>query len=66
MSRSETCRICGETKPIDAFYTMKGMRDGYRNECKVCNLAAKPRRYQSDPDRYVAMVADGRRPTRSA
>jgi hypothetical protein len=23
-------------KPLDAFYKMKGMRDGHRNECKAC------------------------------
>jgi hypothetical protein len=31
----KTCRICGESKPLEAFYKMKGMRDGYRNECKL-------------------------------
>ena len=39
--RMKRCRICNETKPLDAFYAMKGMRDGYRNECKACNLARR-------------------------
>ncbi len=29
---------------------MKGMRDGYRNECKACNLAERAAKYASDPD----------------
>jgi hypothetical protein len=47
VSRSKTCRICGETKPLDAFYSMAGMRDGHRNECKTCNLAQRRGRYDS-------------------
>lgn len=47
MSRSKTCRICGETKPLDDFYRMKGMRDGHRNECKACHLAQRKLRYDS-------------------
>src|SRR5262245_32747027 len=44
------CRICLETKPLDAFYAMKGMRDGFRNECKACNLAERAAKYAADPD----------------
>lgn len=44
------CRICDETKPLDAFYAMKGMRDGYRNECKDCNLRQRAEKYAADPD----------------
>jgi len=32
------------------FYKMKGMRDGYRNDCKACNLAAKHERYVANPE----------------
>jgi hypothetical protein len=32
------------------FLKMKGMRDGYRNECKVCNLQQKHERYVADPE----------------
>ena len=44
------CRICNETKAFDAFYAMKGMRDGYRNECKACNLAERAAKYAADPE----------------
>ncbi len=43
------CRICNETKPLDAFYPMRGMRDGYRNECKRCNLARRKAAYAANP-----------------
>lgn len=56
LSSSKTCRICGQTKPLDDFYKMAGMRDGHRNECKSCNLAAKRRRYEAEPDKYIGMV----------
>ncbi|MDQ1396542.1 MAG: hypothetical protein QOG64_1801 [Acidimicrobiaceae bacterium] len=38
------------------FYRMKGMKDGFRNECKACNLAAKHERYLKDPAREIARV----------
>jgi len=50
------CSKCGLTKPLDMFYKMKGMRDGHRNECKACNLAAKHERYLQDPEREIARV----------
>lgn len=56
LSSSKTCRICGQTKPLDQFYKMAGMRDGHRNECKSCNLAAKRRRYAAEPEKYIGMV----------
>jgi hypothetical protein len=46
----KTCRKCGETKPLSEFYAMSGMRDGYRNDCKACNLTAKARRYEANPE----------------
>ena len=38
---SETCNVCGESKPLDDFYRATGMADGHRSECKPCNLATK-------------------------
>jgi hypothetical protein len=43
-------------KLLADFYKMKGMRDGYRNECKACNLRQKHDRYVHDPKREIARV----------
>lgn len=45
----KTCNKCRVTKPLLDFYQMAEMRDGYRNDCKACNLAAKAARYRADP-----------------
>jgi hypothetical protein len=47
---TKSCRICGLTKPLDEFYRVRGARDGHRNDCKVCNLAARQARYRADPE----------------
>ena len=44
------CIKCQEFKPLDQFYRMAGMRDGHRNDCKACNLAAKAARYRANPE----------------
>jgi hypothetical protein len=64
VSRSKTCRICGETKPLDDFYRMAGMRDGHRNECKACNLAQKKSRYDADPETHIERVTRWREANR--
>jgi hypothetical protein len=43
------CHVCGKRKPLSDFYRAQGMRDGHRNDCKACNLAAKARRHAADP-----------------
>ena len=50
------CKKCGAEKPLDDFYRAAGMRDGHRNECKVCDLAAKHERYMADPAKAMARV----------
>ena len=50
------CRICNETKPLDAFYSMKGMRDGHRNECKACNLVRRKAAYAANPRPAIQRV----------
>jgi Autographiviridae endonuclease VII len=55
------CTVCGETKPLDAFYRSAGMRDGHRNDCKACNLAAKARRYAANPEQMKARVRQWQR-----
>jgi len=44
------CKKCGEWKPLEAFYRDAGMRDGYRHDCKACNLAEKAKRHAADPE----------------
>jgi hypothetical protein len=43
------CNVCGEIKPLGEFYRSTGMRDGHRNDCRSCNLAARATRYRADP-----------------
>ena len=50
------CRVCGKTKPLDDFYRMAGMRDGYRSECKRCNLDARAERYRANPEKEIERV----------
>lgn len=52
----KVCKTCGLTKALDDFYRAPGMRDGRRNECKTCNLAAKRERYLADPQAAIARV----------
>ncbi len=59
--KTKRCTKCGETKAITEFYVMKGMRDGFRNDCKVCNLAAKKARYDADPQKAIESVLRSRR-----
>ena len=44
------CSKCGVWKPLSDFYRSPGMRDGYRNDCKPCNLAAKAERHRANPE----------------
>jgi len=44
------CSKCGVLKPLDDFYKMAEMKDGHRNDCKVCNLAAKAARHRANPE----------------
>jgi hypothetical protein len=43
------CKVCGELKLLEDFYRSPGMRDGHRNDCKVCNLAARAARNAANP-----------------
>jgi hypothetical protein len=45
----KTCKKCGETKLLEDFFEMAGMRDGHRNECKACNLREKADRHRKNP-----------------
>jgi hypothetical protein len=50
------CKKCGAQKPLEDFYRCDGMRDGYRNDCKACNLDEKRQRYVADPAAAKARV----------
>ncbi|HSH60575.1 MAG TPA: endonuclease VII domain-containing protein [Acidimicrobiales bacterium] len=50
------CKKCGQWKATSEFYRSAGMRDGYRNDCKVCNLAAKAARYRANPQPCIDRV----------
>src|SRR5688500_6093119 len=52
----KVCIVCGVAKPLDDYYRSAGMRDGHRNDCKACNLAAKRRRYRADPQLAIDRV----------
>jgi hypothetical protein len=43
------CKVCAELKPLDDFYRAAGMRDGYRSDCKSCNLATRAAKYRGNP-----------------
>jgi len=58
------CKKCGQVKPLSEFYRAKGAADGYRNDCRVCNLAAKKLRYQADPETEIARVKAWQRANR--
>jgi hypothetical protein len=50
------CKKCGEVKPFDQFYKAKGMRDGYRSECKTCHLAQHRIWYSQNREASIANV----------
>ena len=50
------CKKCNEIKPFDQFYKAKGMRDGYRSECKACHLAQHKIWYSENREASIANV----------
>lgn len=47
---TKVCRSCNIRKPLDAFYKLRGMKDGHSNICKVCK-----REYSQERRRKKAM-----------
>jgi recombinational DNA repair protein (RecF pathway) len=39
MDGTKTCCVCGETKPLDAFYRHPNTKDGHQAQCKACSKA---------------------------
>jgi hypothetical protein len=52
----KACRKCGETKPLSEFYPQKGMKDGYRHNCKACHSLAHKDWYAKNVDYEKARV----------
>lgn len=52
----KNCRVCGQWKPLDDFYKQAGMRDGHRNQCKVCMRAQHRDWYDRNRERSIAYV----------
>lgn len=50
------CKQCGETKPFGGFYANASSKDGFRPECKACNLATRAEKYASNPQPYIDRV----------
>ncbi len=63
-SRVKTCRDCGICKPFNDFYVNQGSRDGYRPECKACNLATRRAKYLENPRPYIDRVLKWQRENR--
>jgi len=53
----------GRELPLVDFYRASEMRDGHRNDCESCNLAAQKARYEADPAAAVARSHTMARPT---
>jgi hypothetical protein len=58
------CKICGELKPLEDFYRTPGARDGFRLECKKCNLAARAAKYRENPRPTIERVMRWQRANR--
>lgn len=50
MSLTKTCRLCGETKPIEEFYKAPGCVDGRRGECRTCFQSSAVARKEANPE----------------
>ena len=49
VNRLKCCRICGELKPLDAFYKMAEMRTATATSARQCNLHAEARAVHGEP-----------------
>lgn len=49
----------------NGVYRAAGMPDGFRNDCKACNLASKAERYRANRQPSIDRVSDGNRRTLS-
>lgn len=42
------CRVCGEYKPLGAYFKRKDSKDGHRNSCKLCDAKRNHDNYIKD------------------
>ena len=61
----KVCKVCGETKPLDNYYSFKTKYKGvekvaYRGECKDCSKNKANTKYKEERDRL------GRHPSKAA
>jgi hypothetical protein len=54
LPESKVCRLCGVEKSLEDFYRARGSRDGYRSECKGCNLLQRKATYPERRDWAIA------------
>ena len=50
----KACRLCGVTKPLDAFYKAADMKDGHRNDCIECNRDLRKSWYDKNRETAIA------------
>ena len=53
VSDMNQCTLCGESKPLDAFYSKKG-RPGVGSQCRVCVRARVVAWQEANPEKKVA------------
>lgn len=58
MNGMKTCRSCGDTKPLDAFYTHRGAADGHRSDCKRCFIDRQLQTYRGRKETGRVTVRD--------
>lgn len=52
MTEQKTCRLCGVTAPVDAFYRMPSASDGRDSRCKECAKEQVRRNRRERSDQY--------------
>lgn len=53
----KTCRVCGVTKPLDAYYKAANNADGYKNQCIECKRL-ESRAYRADNAQKIKLQKD--------
>ncbi|NEB70312.1 hypothetical protein G3I39_25125 [Streptomyces fulvissimus] len=51
---NKTCKTCGETKPLEAFYKKADCLHGRTTNCIDCHKVTRKAQYWADPERYRA------------